>query len=144
MKKRIIWGLLIIFVLIQFVRPEKNSSREWDNDYTTVLTVPDEVQEIIKTSCADCHSNITKYPWYSEIAPMSWYLANHVNNGKRHLNFSEWTKYNENQLNHVISDLEEVLESKEMPLKSYLILHEEAELSEAQYELLLNWVKSLK
>ena len=88
--KKILLGILIIIILIQFIRPEKNISSESINDISTVMDVPENVQEIIKTSCADCHSNTTKYPWYSEVAPVSWYLASHVNDGKKHLNFSEW------------------------------------------------------
>ena len=142
--KKIGLAILVIFILIQFIRPERNDSGDWTNDYTTVLNVPDEVIEIIKTSCGDCHTNRTKYPWYSQIAPVSWYLANHVNYGKRNLNFSEWTNYNENQLNHLISDLEEVLETRAMPLKSYLWLHDEARMTDEQYEVLKNWVVSIK
>ncbi|MBT8316905.1 MAG: heme-binding domain-containing protein, partial [Lutibacter sp.] len=93
--------------------------------------------------CADCHSNKTNYPWYSEIAPISWYLAQHVNEGKEYLNFSEWTTYNKNQKSHIINDLEEVLIDVEMPLKSYLLIHTEAKLSQNQYETLLNWVKTI-
>jgi len=142
--KKIILGIIVVFILIQMIRPEKNDSRNGINDITTVMEVPNEVMEIIKTSCADCHTNFTKYPWYYEIAPVSWYLAQHVNKGKEHLNFSEWTVYNENQRAHIISDLEEVLKSHEMPLSSYLLMHKEAELTEEQYKVLLTWVKQLK
>ena len=83
--RKVLLGILVLLILIQFIRPDKNDSRDWTNDYTTAMQVPDQVKEIIKTSCADCHSNSTKYPWYSEIAPISWYLAHHVNKGKEHL-----------------------------------------------------------
>jgi len=142
--KKVMLGLLILLILIQFIRPEKNDSRDYTNDYTTVMQVPDNVKEIIKTSCADCHSNFTKYPWYSEIAPVSWYIAQHVNEGKEHLNFSEWTRYNKNQKDHIIQDLEEELEGFEMPLKSYLLIHKDAILTKDQYKILLTWVKTLK
>lgn len=142
--KKVGLAILVIFILIQFIRPDRNDSGDWTNDYTTVLDVPVEVVEIIKTSCGDCHSNRTKYPWYGNIAPASWYLDNHVRHGKGHLNFSEWTDYNENQLNHILNDLEEVLETKEMPLKSYLWLHEEAKMSQEQYDVLKKWVATLK
>ena len=141
--KKVLLGILVVLILIQFIRPEKNLSKEVTNDITTVMNVSEEVKQIIKTSCADCHSNETMYPWYSEIAPISWYLAQHVNEGKEHLNFSEWTTYNKNQQSHIQKDLEEVLESYEMPLKSYLIMHEEAKLSKEQNETLLNWVKTI-
>lgn len=141
--KKVILGILVVLVLIQFVRPEKNQSKDGANDITTVMQVPENVKEIIKTSCADCHSNYTKYPWYSEIAPVSWYLAQHVNEGKEHLNFSEWAAYNNDQRKHVLEDLEEELEEHEMPLKSYLLLHKEAEMTKEQYTVLLSWLKSI-
>ena len=142
--KKVGLTIIVVFILIQMIRPEKNDSRNGINDISTVMELPNEVKEIIKTSCADCHSNFTKYPWYSEIAPVSWYLAQHVNKGKDHLNFSEWTVYNKNQREHIIKDLKEVLKAHEMPLKSYLLLHEEAELTKDQYDVLLTWVKQLK
>jgi len=141
--KKVVLGILGVLILIQFIRPEKNISSNELNSITTIMEVPNEVKQIIKTSCADCHSNATIYPWYSEIAPVSWYLAQHVNEGKEHLNFSEWTAYNKNQKSHIIKDLEEVLEDIEMPLKSYLILHKDAEMTQKQYETLLNWVKTI-
>ncbi|NOR27347.1 MAG: cytochrome C [Lutibacter sp.] len=141
--KKILLGVLVGLILIQFIRPEKNSSKDFANDISTIINVPEEVQQIIKTSCADCHSNNTKYPWYSEIAPVSWYLAQHVNEGKEHLNFSEWAAYNKDQKSHILKDLEEEIEEHKMPLKSYLILHKEAELTKNQYETILNWVKTI-
>jgi hypothetical protein len=141
--KKVVLGILVVIILIQFIRPQKNISNSEINSITTVMEVPNEVQQIIKTSCADCHSNKTNYPWYSEIAPISWYLAQHVNEGKEYLNFSEWTTYNKNQKSHIINDLEEVLIDVEMPLKSYLLIHTEAKLSQNQYETLLNWVKTI-
>lgn len=142
--KKVLFAILVVVILIQFIRPEKNNSRIEVNSITTVMDVPMEVQEILKTSCNDCHSNNTEYPWYSEVAPVSWYLASHVNEGKEHLNFSDWAKYNEDQKSHIIKDLEGELMDKKMPLKSYLIIHENAKLTESQYKTLLDWVKTIK
>jgi hypothetical protein len=141
--KKIVLGVLVVLILIQFIRPTKNSANIGEHDISVVLKVPEEVKQLIKTSCADCHSNSTVYPWYSEIAPVSWYLAQHVNEGKEHLNFSEWGTYNKFQKEHILKDLEAVLLDVEMPLKSYLILHKEAKLTQNQYERLLNWVKTI-
>jgi hypothetical protein len=141
--KKILLAIIVVFVLIQFIRPEKNNSKVYTNDISTVMEVPAEVQEILKTSCNDCHSNLTVYPWYSEIAPVSWYLASHVNDGKKHLNFSEWTSYNKNQQSHIKKDLEEVMETNEMPLKSYLIIHNEAKLSDEQHKTLSDWIQTI-
>tara|TARA_R110001583_G_scaffold5921_8_gene31240 strand:- start:5881 stop:6318 length:438 start_codon:yes stop_codon:yes gene_type:complete len=142
--KKVLLGILVAFILIQFIRPEKNESNDKNNAIKTVMNVPENVQQIIKTSCADCHSNKTNYPWYSNIAPVSWYLASHVNEGKEHLNFSEWASYNENQKSHIIKDLEEELKEHKMPLSSYLWIHKDAKLSAKQYQLMLDWVKTIK
>jgi hypothetical protein len=142
--KKIILGIIVVFILIQMVRPTKNDSRNDINHISTVVQVPNNVEEILKTSCYDCHSNFTVYPWYSEIAPISWYLAQHVNEGKEHLNFSEWTVYNKNQQSHILKDLEEVLESHEMPINSYLLIHKEAKMSTEQYTVLMNWIQTIK
>ncbi len=141
--KKVLLGILVVLILIQIIRPEKNNSKNVINDISTVIEVPKEVQDIIKTSCADCHSNHTKYPWYSEIAPVSWYLAQHVNEGKEHLNFSEWTTYNKNQKSHILKDLKEELDEHKMPLESYLLVHKEANMTKEQYAVLLNWVKTI-
>jgi hypothetical protein len=135
---------LAVFILIQFFRPEKNISKNEMNAMGTVMEIPVEVTKIIQTSCADCHSNSTNYPWYSEIAPVSWYLAQHVKEGKEHLNFSEWTNYNKDQQEHVLKDIKEVLNEREMPLKSYLLIHKDAKLTENQYQILYDWVNSIK
>jgi hypothetical protein len=142
--KKILLVILAAFILIQFIRPEKNNSKNEMNAISTVMEIPVEVAKIIQTSCADCHSNSTKYPWYSKIAPASWYLAQHVNDGKEHLNFSEWTAYNKDQQKHVLKDIMEVLNEREMPLISYLLIHEEAKLTENQYQILYDWANSIK
>lgn len=142
--KKVFLGMVVVFILIQMIRPNKNDSRNSINDITTELEVPEEIKTILKTSCSDCHSNYTKYPWYSEIAPISWWMGGHIKKGKKHFNYSEWTAYNADQKKHIIKDLKEVLEAKKMPLKSYLLMHKEAKLTSEQYQLLLNWVNSLE
>ena len=142
--KKVFLILLLAFILIQFVRPEKNDSKNEMNAMGTVMEIPVEVTKIIQTSCADCHSNSTKYPWYSEIAPASWYLAQHVKEGKENLNFSEWTLYNKDQQAHILKDIKEVLNEREMPLKSYLLIHKDAKLTENQYQILYDWANNVK
>ena len=142
--KKVLLGILVGFILIQLIRPHKNDSKNDINHISTIMPIPAEVEVILKTSCNDCHSNSTVYPWYSEIAPVSWYLASHVNDGKEHLNLSEWTAYNTYQKEHILNDFEEVLMSHEMPLKSYLLLHKEAEISKEQYNALVAWVQTIE
>jgi len=142
--KRVLFVILAVFILIQFIRPEKNNSKDETYALSTVMEIPVEVNRIIQTSCADCHTNSTRYPWYNEIAPASWFLAYHVKEAKEHLNFSEWTTYNKDQKEHLLKDLKEVLNEREMPLKSYLLIHKDAKLTENQYQILYDWVKTIK
>jgi hypothetical protein len=142
--QKVLFAILAIVILIQFIRPEKNNSKDETHAMSTVMEIPVEVNRIIQTSCTDCHSNSTKYPWYNEIAPVSWYLAQHVKEGKEHLNFSEWTTYNNDQKEHLLKDIKEVLNEREMPLKSYLLIHKDAKLTENQYQILYDWVKTIK
>lgn len=142
--KRLLLIILVLFILIQFIKIEKNDSKNELNAISTVMEIPVEVNKIIQTSCSDCHSNSTKYPWYSKIAPASWFLAQHIKEGKEHLNFSEWTTYNKDQKEHIIKDLKEVLNEREMPLKSYLLIHKDAKLTENQYQILYDWANALK
>ncbi|WP_372793210.1 heme-binding domain-containing protein [Lutibacter sp.] len=141
--KKVLFGILALIILIQFIRPEKNTSNDETYGISTVMQIPNNVNEIIKTSCADCHSNTTVYPWYSEVAPVSWFLAQHVNEGKEHLNFSEWAAYNKDQKNHILKDIKKELKKQGMPLESYLWIHNDAKMTEAQYETLLNWVNTI-
>ena len=142
MKKKLI-GILIVVALIQFIQPKKNISKNFKNDITTEFQIPNDVQKIIKTSCADCHSNETIYPWYNKIAPVSWFLAYHVNDGKEHVNFSEWTLYNDNQKEHIIKELKKVIKKKEMPLTSYILIHKNAVLSAQQSKVFTEWLNTL-
>jgi len=144
MLKKILMGLLMVLVVIQFFKPEKNDSN--DNTYaiTTKYEVPKEVDEILRVSCNDCHSNNTVYPWYANVQPVAWWLNDHVVDGKRHLNFSEFTNRPIAIQNHKWEETAEMVEKKEMPLKdyTYLGLHSEAKLSDEQRELLISWAKS--
>jgi len=143
MLKKILLLLGLAFIVIQFFRPEKNESNDMTYDITTKYTVPDKVQVILKSSCNDCHSNKTKYPWYSNIQPVAWWLADHVKHGKRHLNFSAFTKSRIAIQNHKFEEIIETVEEHEMPLESYtyLGLHKEAKLTDEQRKTLIDWSK---
>ncbi len=143
MLKKIGLGLLVVLVIIQFFRPDKNNSNDLTYDITTKYEVPKDVDEILRVSCNDCHSNKTEYPWYAEIQPVGWWLSNHVEDGKRHLNFSELTKRPIAIQNHKFEEMVEMVEEKEMPLESYTYfgLHPEANLTDAQRQVLIKWAK---
>src|SRR5882757_10854522 len=92
--KRLLLLLLIVFIVIQFFRPTKNvAAGIGDNDISKKYPVPQDVANILKTSCYDCHSNNTVYPWYSYIQPVAWWLDGHIKGGKRGLDFSSFTTY---------------------------------------------------
>ncbi|MGB5361862.1 MAG: heme-binding domain-containing protein [Aureibaculum sp.] len=143
MIKKILMGFVVVLVVIQFIRPDKNISNDETYAIATKYDVPAEVNEILKVACNDCHSNLTKYPWYSNIQPAAWWLDNHVKDGKRHLNFSEFTNMPIAFQNHKLEETVEMVEEHEMPLPSYtyLGLHSEAKLTDAQRKVVIDWAK---
>jgi hypothetical protein len=145
MKKKILLILLAIFIIIQFIRPARNvSTAVAPNDITMAYAVPANVQQVLKTSCNDCHSNNTAYPWYTNIQPVGWWLQSHVNDGKKHLDFSAFTAYPPKRQHHKMEEVVEQLQDGHMPLNSYLWVHKDAKLSPEQKTLLLNWAEALK
>ncbi len=143
--KKILIILLIIFILLQFIRPAKNKSEGVSpNDISTKYPVPDSVQAILKVACNDCHSNNTRYPWYAEIQPVAWWLDNHIKDGKRGLNFSEFTSYRIKKQFHRLDDINALVKKNEMPLSSYCLIHTDAKLTEQQKLVLANWTEVLK
>jgi len=143
MIKGIIVGIIAIGGIIQFFRPQKNQSADTAKDITTVYTVPQDVEAVLKKSCYDCHSNNTVYLWYDKIQPVRWYIEKHIKDGKAHLNFSEFASYSKKKQIHKLDEIAEVVEDDEMPLSSYTLMHRDAKLSAAQKELLISWASSL-
>jgi hypothetical protein len=143
--KKILWGLLIVFILIQFIRPAHNKSTgKLETDVTKMIAVPENVLNIFKNSCYDCHSNNTRYPWYVNIQPVGWIMANHIKEGKQNLNFSEFGKYsNRKQANKLRSTAESIKDGS-MPISSYTILHTDAKLSEEDKKLITDWALHAK
>ena len=143
MLKKFLIGLLVVLVLIQFFRPEKNNSNDLTHDVSTKYKVPEEVSHILRVACNDCHSNKTNYPWYAQIQPVAWWLNDHVTEGKEHLNFSSFTQLPIAVQNHKFEEVIEVIDENEMPLESYtyLGLHPEAKLTEDQKTALKTWAR---
>jgi hypothetical protein len=129
---------LIALVIMQFIRPDKNNG-----GYESVMAFDKEtkpsiqVASILKETCYDCHSDQTKYPWYAEIAPVSFWLDEHIHNGKKHFNVSAWESYSVKKKDHKLEELIEMIEEKEMPLDSYTWLHDD--LTEEERTLLIQW-----
>jgi Haem-binding domain len=141
MKKKIFYGLGAIFLLAQLIRPEKNLSDDQTHAISTKYPMPDSVAAILKVACNDCHTNKTKYPWYAEIQPVAWWLGDHVKDGKRHFNLSNFASMKVAFQNHKLEEMAEEVEKGEMPLPSYTYmgLHSEAKLTAEQRKTLINW-----
>ncbi len=138
-------GLLIVVVLIgmQFVPVAKNEA-----GYASVAAFEDEtkpsaaMQQLLRAKCYDCHSNQTKYPWYAAVAPVSFWLAHHVDEGKEHFNVSEWDSYTIKKKDHKLEELIEEVEEGEMPLNSYTWLH--GDITDTERTQLIEWVRQLR
>lgn len=138
------WVLLVALLVIQFIRPEKNiSAAAQPNNISKAVYVPAPVDSLLRTACYDCHSNNTVYPWYSNIQPVAWWLAHHVDEGRAELNFDEFAGYRLRRQFHKIEETEEMLEEGEMPLSSYTWMHGDAKLSAEQKALLTGWCKAV-
>ncbi|MCF6295281.1 MAG: heme-binding domain-containing protein [Flavobacteriaceae bacterium] len=143
--KKILLLLLIVLIIAQFFGPEKNEGNTASIEAFIADTNPPEaVKLILKQSCFDCHSNNTRYPWYSNITPANYWMADHVNHGKEELNFSNWNAYTIKKKDHKLEELIEMVEEKEMPLPSYTWTHSEAKLTDSQIESMIAWAKQVR
>ena len=139
--KRFFQLLILALIVIQFFRPAKNKSEGISkNDISTLYPVPNDVQDILKTSCNDCHSNNTNYPWYSNIEPMAWMMARHINNGKNELNFSDFGSYTDRRQISKLKGIANQIKDDEMPIASYKMMHKNARLSKEQKDLIMDWM----
>ncbi len=137
MLRIIVIVIIVVLIGIQFVPVSKTNP-----PVTGEIQAPAEVMEILRTSCYDCHSNESEWPWYSNVAPVSWLVISDVNEAREHLNFSEWDSYSAEDKAEDIEEIWEEIEEGEMPLWFYLPLHPEARLSDAQKEIIRKWVES--
>jgi hypothetical protein len=140
--KKILAAIGLIVVAIQFIQPARNKNGQASaTDISRVVTVPDCVQVILRKACYDCHSNNTDYPWYSNIQPVSWYLANHITKAKEGLNFSEFGGYSSRRQKSKLDAITDEISDKGMPLPSYRLLHKNARLSKIEKAQLTNWAR---
>lgn len=143
--KKILLAALIVFIAIQFVRPARNESgKPSPADISKIDSVPGNVQAILKTSCYDCHSNHTNYPWYSNIQPAGWWLASHIKEGKAELNFSEFGQYSIRRQRSKLFAIAKSIEDGTMPLRSYTLVHSNSKLTAYEKALLINWANKTK
>ena len=140
MLKKILYVFLAVIVILQFIRPSRNQAAgPFPNDINTKFAMTDDVMSAIKTSCYNCHSNNTNYPWYANIQPIAWWLQNHVNEGKKELNFSEFATYTVKRQTKKFKEIEEQITEGEMPLPNYTRIHKNAVLTEQQKEAIKKW-----
>ena len=138
--KVIIITLIVIFIAVQFIPsgiplnvPDDNRSIANDS------LVAGSVLKQLRNSCFDCHSNQVNFPWYSKMAPSSWFLAGHINEGRSHLNFSEWEDYSNREKVRILEEIKDEVASGGMPLKSYLLIHRDAKPDSAEVAVILKW-----
>ncbi|MBY0487114.1 MAG: heme-binding domain-containing protein [Flavobacteriaceae bacterium] len=144
--KKILFIGLIIFLLMQLYQPTRNESFEQDitGNFTKVYNVPKNVEIILRTSCYDCHSDNTNYPWYSYIQPVRFFMDGHINEGKKELNFNEFGNYSNRKQENKLDRIKKQIKKDEMPLKSYTLIHRNAILSTTQKREILDWINKIE
>lgn len=141
--KIIIIALFIGFIAIQFFRPDFTNPPIVESETLEASTqIPENVQTLLKRSCADCHSNQTNYPWYSFIQPSANFLAGHIKEGRRKLNFSVFNTYDARKKSRKLEEMCEQVRYGEMPLPSYLWIHRDAKISDEETKILCDWTES--
>jgi hypothetical protein len=143
-----LWGFAALLVVAQFIRPPRtNPASAPGHALGDVVSVPPEVGAVLARSCADCHSDGTRWPWYSQVAPVSWFVVNHVQEGRRHMNLSEWVRPGVNDpvqyAREKFHSACRQVQTRDMPLSSYLLIHRDANLSPADVEAICSWADSV-
>ena len=137
--------VFIVFIVIQFIQPVHNKSDQLlASDISHIVTSSDSVQGLLKNTCYDCHSNNTIYPWYSNIQPMGWLMAKHIKDGKDALNFSEFGSYSSRRQLSKLNGIANSIRDDIMPLRSYKLMHKNAQLSANEKVLLVKWAQQTK
>jgi hypothetical protein len=142
--KKILVLLLVILVLAQFYRSPKNLSGNDSQHISKTYPVPAEVNTILVKACYDCHSNKTRYPWYAEIQPVALWLHNHVIDGKKELNFSEFSGYRIRKQYRKLEECIDEVKKDAMPLSSYTITHTDAKLTDTEKAALVGWFETVR
>lgn len=143
--KKILLALLIVFIIIQFIRPAHNTSEQaLPTDIAKIYAVPDSVQHLLNIACYDCHSDNTRYPYYANVQPGAWIMARHVRHGKADLNFSVFGTYSKRKQQSKLKAIVSQIKDDEMPLTSYKLMHADARLSKEEKDLIINWATAIK
>ena len=137
--------LFVGFVGMQLISANRNQSDVIpETDFIRMFGPPDDIQTLLKTSCYDCHSNNTRYPWYNRLQPAAWFMEGHINEGKEELNFSEFGTYSKRRQKSKLRSVISQIKAEEMPLPSYTWIHWDAKLSDKEKELIENWVSEVR
>jgi hypothetical protein len=138
-KRIVVWGI-VIFAVIQVIRPARtNPPIDPTREINTRLSVDPAVSSIFDRSCNDCHSNRTVWPWYSNVAPVSWFVINHVNGGRRHMNLSNWAAIPPQRIPRILDGMCKEVRSGGMPLNTYTPMHPQSKLSPADVDTICRW-----
>ncbi len=141
--KKIGWSIFGAIAALQFFQPSRNrSDKMLPTDITKIYPVSDTVLALLKTSCYDCHSNNTKYPWYAYVQPVGWFLNKDIQNGKEQLNFSEFGTYKPRRQKSKLISINKRIKDGSMPLPSYLHMHKDAELTDGEKKMIFDWIKN--
>lgn len=145
MIRKILMVLLAALVIIQFIHPKKNKSEENQPNFIgNTFPVPADVKSILAKACNDCHSNNTKYPWYTNIQPLHWFMDKHIRGGKKEMNLDEYTSRSLRYQYKKMDDLKEQIKEGEMPLDSYTWMHKNAKLTEEEKNKLIAWADGIR
>jgi len=135
-------GVALAFAGLQLTNPERaNPPVAPGHDLMATNAPPAEVAALLHHACYDCHSSETKWPWYSHVAPVSWFVAGHVKDGREHLDFSGWPRDDSTQARKKLNHIADQVEEGDMPLPSYTWIHAEARLTSAQREQIVKWAR---
>lgn len=142
--KKVLFWTLVVFALIQFIPIDKvNKPVDKTVNFVDAKKTPEKIRGLIKGACYDCHSNETVYPKYANIAPISWSVKSHVNEGRERLNFSIWGTYNKELKESMLNKASQNIQNKLMPMPGYIVYHKEANLSDAERTLLVHYFEDM-
>ncbi len=140
----IVYWFIVVAALIQFIPVDRtNKPVKKNEDFVQVLATPPAVREVLKKACYDCHSNETVYPDYAYVAPISWSIKHHINEGREHLNLSEWGTYNPDLKKSMLQNSVTTIRNYTMPMPGYIAQHPEANLTQAERALLTGYFEVL-
>ena len=144
MLKKIFLFLLAVLIIIQFIHPKRNKANGVQINYIGIAhAIPSDVHLILEKACFDCHSNNTRYPWYFNFQPLDWWLTNHINEGKRELNFDEFSNRRLRYQYHKLEETIDQVKENHMPLNSYLWTHKDARLTSNEKSKLISWATQI-